>query len=202
MKIDYQNGAGTGDILWRMGPSGDFDFLNIYNDPWPWFSHQHDAGIEDGGLGVFTVLDNGNTRVSPPGQSTGGVPGLGKNCEPNDCNSRGMALTVNETALQVTPVVSANLGVFSDAMGSAQLLADGNYFFLAAFVVGADADYAYDIQIQPTPGTDSGPQVMNISGPPSYRDFQMPNLYTPPTSSGERAERGLDRVGDPQFHRP
>jgi arylsulfate sulfotransferase len=183
LKIDYQDGAGTGDILWRMGPSGDFFFVNTYNDPWPWFSHQHEPGIENNGTGVFDVMDNGNTRVSPPGESTGGVPGLGSvNCKPDDCNSRGMALTIDETGMQVEPVMSVNLGVYSSAMGSAQLLADGNYFFLAAIVGnGTGTLNGYDIQIQPMPGTDTGPQVMNIKGPPSYRSWQMPNLYNPPT---------------------
>jgi arylsulfate sulfotransferase len=185
-KIDYQDGAGTGNILWRMGPSGDFYFVNTYNDPWPWFSHQHEAGIENGGTGVFDVMDNGNTRVSPPtgpGSSTGGVPGLGANCvSSGDCATRGMALTIDETNMQVEPVMSVNLGVFSDAMGSAQLLADGNYFFLAATVANGDSQNSYAIQIQPTPGTDSGPQVMNITGPSSYRAWQMPDLYRPPTT--------------------
>jgi|SRR5580658_6315577 arylsulfate sulfotransferase len=180
LKVDYRDGAGAGDILWRMGPSGDFTFVNTYNDPWPWFSHQHEAGIEDGGTGVLSLMDNGNTRVSPPGESTGGVPGLGANCGPNDCNSRGMALTFDETTMLVNPVLSANLGVYSSAMGSAQLLADGNYYFLAAIVVVDHVQSGYDIQIQPTPGTDTGPQVMNIAGPPSYRSWQMPNLYSPP----------------------
>jgi arylsulfate sulfotransferase len=51
IKVDYNNGSGTGNILWLMGQDGDFTFNNIYNDPWPWFSHQHEAGIENGGLG-------------------------------------------------------------------------------------------------------------------------------------------------------
>jgi hypothetical protein len=182
LKIDYKDGAGTGNILWRMGPSGDFNFVNTYNDPWPWFSHQHEPGIENGGTGVFDLMDNGNTRVSPPGESTGGVPGLGSNCGPSDCNSRGMALTFDETGMQVEPVMSVNLGVYSSAMGSAQLLAGGDYYFLAAIVAGPGGLTGYDIQIQPTPGTDTGPQVMNISGPPAYRSWFVPNLYNPPTT--------------------
>lgn len=185
-KIDYQDGAGTGDLLWRMGPSGDFFFVNTYNDPWPWFSHQHEAGIENGGAGPLTVMDNGNTRRSPPAgphSSTGGVPGLGTtNCGPSDCDTRGMALTIDETNMQVTPVLSADLGVFSDAMGSAQLLDDGNYYFLAAIVPVGQADTGDDIQIQPAPGTPTGAQVMNIVGPSAYRTWQMPSLYSPPTT--------------------
>jgi len=182
MKIDYKDGAGAGDILWRMGPSGDYSFVNTYNDPWPWFSHQHEAGIENGGAGPLSVLDNGNTRVSNPGKSTGGVPGLGPNCGPHDCDTRGMAVTFSETAMTVNPVISQDLGYFSDAMGSAQLLADGNYYFLAAIVVNGKVDTGYDIQMQPVAGSDTGPEVMNISGAASYRSFQMPNLYSPPTT--------------------
>ncbi len=185
LKIDYKDGAGTGNILWRMGPSGDFAFVNTYNDPWPWFSHQHEAGIENGGAGPMTIFDNGNTRVAPPsgpGSSTGGVPGLGSNCGPKDCDSRGMALTINESAMQVLPVLSVDLGVYSNAMGSAQLLSNGNYFFLPATVTIGNADYSYSIEIQPAPGTGSGNQVLNLSGPGSYRAWQMPNLYTPPTT--------------------
>ena len=88
MKIDYENGSpsATGEILWRMGNGGDFTWVGPA-DPWPWFSHQHEVGIEDNGAGVMTVFDNGNTRISPPPIGLGGSPG----CLPYDCNSRGMA---------------------------------------------------------------------------------------------------------------
>jgi hypothetical protein len=39
MRIDYQDGAGTGNLLWRMGLDGDFPFNNLNGDPcdsWPW----------------------------------------------------------------------------------------------------------------------------------------------------------------------
>ena len=116
MKIDYNDGSGTGNILWRLGPGGDFTFNKVNADPWPWFSHQHDVGIENGGLGPMTLFDNGDTRISPPtgpGSSTGPIPGLGSNCGPSDCNSRGMALTIDETTMQATPVMSQDLGVYS-----------------------------------------------------------------------------------------
>ncbi len=185
IKIDYKDGAGTGNILWRMGPSGDFTMINAYNDPWPWFSHQHEAGIENGGTGVFDALDNGNTRISPPtgpGSSTGGIPGLGSDCHPYDCRSRGMALTMNEPSMLVTPLLSVDLGYYSSAMGSAQLLSTGNYFFLAAIVASGGTESGYDILVQPTPGTANGTQVMNLSGPPAYRSWQMPSLYSPPAT--------------------
>jgi arylsulfate sulfotransferase len=175
MKVDYQNGAGSGNILWRMGLDGDFSFNNIANDPWPWFSHQHEAGIEDNGAGVLTLFDNGNTRVSPP------PLGLGKNCEPSDCNSRGMALTFDETAMQVTPVLSQDLGSFSIAMGSAQLLSNGDYFFLSPIVVlTPHHSVSYSVEILPSAGMVTGTPVFDLEGPESYRAWQLPNLYNPP----------------------
>jgi hypothetical protein len=36
IKIDYQDGKGSGDILWRLGPAGDFKLLGG-TDPTNWF---------------------------------------------------------------------------------------------------------------------------------------------------------------------
>ena len=106
-------------------------------------------------------------------------------------NSRGMALTVNQTCsgtpptctgLQVTPDLSVDLGVYSVAMGSAEVLSSNNYLFLAAIVtVPPTSVVGYSIEIQPTPGTDTGTQVFNLEGPESYRAWRMTNLYQPPT---------------------
>jgi hypothetical protein len=102
------------------------------------------------------------------------MPGLGSG------NSRGMALTFNESNMQVTPVLSVDLGASSKANGSAQLLANGNYFFLAGFVLlGLSAIDSYSIEILPTAGTDTGTQVLNIQGPSAYRAWLMPTLYNP-----------------------
>jgi arylsulfate sulfotransferase len=175
MRIDYNNGAGTGNILWRLGREGDFTFNNIGNDPWPWFSHQHEVGIEDNGTGVMSLFDNGDTRVSKP------PLGLGSHCGPDDCDSRGMALTVDQANMQVTPVLSADLGVYSEADGSAQLLSDGNYFFLPAVVfVTPSKVVSQSLEIYPSAGTLTGPKVLNVQTTEEYRAWQMPNLYNPP----------------------
>lgn len=176
VKIDYNNGAGTGNILWIMGLDGSFTFNNINNDPYPWFSHQHEAAMENNGAGPMTIFDNGNTRISAPPTGLGN-PG----CKPNDCNSRGMALTIDENALQVTPVLSQDLGVFSTAMGGGQLLTNGNYFFFAAIVlVSLQAVNSYNIEIYPTAGTTGGTQVLNVGGLEGYRGWQIRDLYSPP----------------------
>jgi arylsulfate sulfotransferase len=171
MRIDYKDGTGTGDILWRMGLDGDFTFNNINNDPWPWFSHQHEVEIALSGNGPMTLFDNGNTRITD----------LGSGCGPSDCDSRGMALTFDESTMQVTPVMSVDMGVYSRALGSAQILDNNNYFFETGYVpVTATNVVSQLIEILPTPGTTTGTQVLNIQGPCSYRAWRMPNMYTPP----------------------
>jgi arylsulfate sulfotransferase len=166
MRVDYNNGAGTGNIQWRAGLDGDFTFRNIYNDPYPWFSHQHEVDIESNGDGPLTLFDNGTTRVV----HTGG-----------GCCSRGMELTLDENSLQATPVLSQDLGVYSDAYGSGQVLFDGDVFFLAGTVAVSSSSHAsFAIQLLPAAGTDSGTQVFNLEGPNSYRAWLMPSLYAPP----------------------
>jgi hypothetical protein len=178
-KIDYKDGAGTGNILWRMGAGGDFLNTNPYNDPWPWFSGQHDVGIENGGAGPMTLFDNGNTRVASP------PLGLGSKCKPYDCNSRGMALTFSESGKTVTPVVSFDLGAYSTAMGSAQLLSNGNYFFEDPIVYAGTSTVGYSMEIGPTPAAPqagAADMLLNLVGPQHYRGWQMPTLYVPPTT--------------------
>jgi arylsulfate sulfotransferase len=157
-KIDYSNGAGTKDILWRMGVGGDFTINS--SDPYPWFSHQHDAAFENGGTTLMTVYDNGNTRVAL-------FPGS---------NSRGQAFTVDQVNKTVTPVVNVDLGVYSFALGSAQLLSNGNYMFESGiFPFGGFPTFSQTIEI--SGGTT---QVFNVQAPPSYRSWLMPSLYSPP----------------------
>ena len=159
-------------------PASDFTFSNIFNDPWPWFSHQHDVGIENGGTGQTTIMDNGDTRVS--------APPLGEGCK-TSCYSRGMAITFDESTMVVTPVVSLDLGGYSSAMGSAQLLGDGNYFFENAivYVLAQNASLGYSLELGPTPAApEVGPAdlILDVAGPQHYRGWQMPNLYDPPTT--------------------
>jgi|SRR5579862_4326439 len=175
MKVDYRNGAGTGDILWRMGRQGDFTFNNFNSDPWPWFSGQHEVAMENNGAGPLSVFDNGNTRTSK-------APlGLGSNCGPSDCHSRGMALNVDEIGMQVTPVLSVDLGLTAFSGGNAQLLANGNYYFNAATVlISISTEDSFALEILPTAGTLTGTQVLNVATTESYRGWQLSSLYSPP----------------------
>lgn len=164
LKVDYANGAGTNNIDYRLGPDGDFTFNNINNDPYPWFSHQHDAGLEVQN-NAFDCFDNGNTRISVEG---GG-------------NSRGMALSVDLGSMTVTPLLSQDVGYYAFALGSAQLLENGNYHFQPGIVTANTFDYSFEYT--PVPGTTQGTLVFGLaSNSYSYRSFRVPDLYSPPTT--------------------
>jgi arylsulfate sulfotransferase len=116
-KIDFENGTGTGNILWLMGLDGNFQIIS--SDPYPWFSHQHDVEFQDSNYTGLSMFDNGNTRIA----ANGGY-------------SRAYLATVNESALTVTPTLLAPTGQFAVAMGSAQPLSNGDWEFMGGDIVG------------------------------------------------------------------
>ena len=111
VKIHYQNGSGDGQILWTLGNLAEqagtpyFTLQGGVGD-WPWFSHQHDVEFDGTNYELF---DNGTTRISPP-------RGVGSG------NSRGQVYYLDEATMVATQLLSVDLGPFSDAFGSAQLL--------------------------------------------------------------------------------
>ncbi len=156
VKIDYANGTGTGDVIWRLGQDGDFQLVpDDPSDPWPWFSHQHEVEIEGGQLLVY---DNGNTRVTTLG---GG-------------DSRGQVWALDEANRVATLVHDFDLGEYSFALGSAQLLSNGNYHFLNGFV-DQENPHSRSIEV----GPDGQFHWVFYSDGAVYRSFRMRDLYTP-----------------------
>jgi hypothetical protein len=92
-----------------------------------------------------------------------------------------MALSVDETNMTVTPVLSQDLGYFSYALGSAQLLGNGNFFFSLGIVAPPTPSSSYAIEVLPTAGTVNGSFVWDVQSSSSYRAWLMPTLYMPPT---------------------
>jgi Arylsulfotransferase (ASST) len=65
IKLDYNDGKETGNILWRLGYQGDFALQNG-TDPQDWFYAQHDAHIislNTSGVAQPLLFDDGNARV-------------------------------------------------------------------------------------------------------------------------------------------
>src|SRR5262249_9719772 len=125
VKIDYRNGAGDGHVVWRLGADGDFTVNSA--DPNPWFSHQHNAHYVDDH--TLILFDNGNTRQAS---------------DPN-AHSRGQVWTIDETSRTATPVLNADLGNYSPALGSAQRLSNGNYMFMSGSQGLAPTNFAQPI---------------------------------------------------------
>jgi hypothetical protein len=151
IKIDYANG--TGAVLWRLGRDGDFTIES--DDPYAWFTHQHDVQYEGGQL---TVFDNGNTRCN-----SGRV----------GCNSRGQALRIDEQARVATLELNADLGRYAEAFGSAQKLANGNFHF----TVGTQDTGLMGQSIETLP--DGGKAYVLQTNAVMYRSFRMLSLYMP-----------------------
>lgn len=133
IKIDFDDGQGSGNILWRLGDGGDFKLLDANGDtdsnPADWFYAQHGpAFFSQNTTGVFRLglMDNGNDRIfaAPTGQvlcKSGGasVP---------QCYSTFPILEVNENNMTAT-ILSREVPPPSDFSffgGDAQWLANGD----------------------------------------------------------------------------
>ena len=155
VKIDYNNGSGSGNIIWRLGQDGDFTINS--SDPNPWFSHQHNPNIESGDNTLLDVFDNGNIRHAAD----------------NTAHSRGQVLQLDEQNRVVTLVLNADLGAYALAVGSAQRLADGNYHFDLGFINTAQGQFSQSVEVDA-----AGNFVYQIQSPtPVYRSFRLTTLY-------------------------
>lgn len=154
IKIDYSNGEGAGDVIWRLGKDGDFRIDST--DPYPWFSHQHDPKILSGDETILTLLDNGNTR---------------HDLDPA-AHTRGQVIRLDEAARTATLLLNVDLGGYSFALGSAQLLPNGDFHF--------DNGYLPDVSAQSLEVDASGKLVYGLrTSGPEYRTFRMRDLYSP-----------------------
>lgn len=172
LKIDYRNGQGDGHILWRLGKDGDFTV--IASDASPWFSHQHGPRFSPWDSTMLAVYDDSNLRYAAN----------------HNAQSRGQVWKLDEQNMTATLVGNANLGGFSFAMGDAQALRNGDYFFGGGWLPDNTS------RAVETDGAGNQVEMVRI-GNPEYRSFQMQNLYGPqservlPPPRLERAIRGL-----------
>jgi arylsulfate sulfotransferase len=153
VKIDFKNGVGDGKILWRLGKDGDFamDSKEIA----PWFSHQHDAHFFDGDMNHVQLFDNGNTRMKDDAATL----------------SRGQAIEIDEVNRTAKLVLNADLGVYSNALGSAQQLTNGHYHFDAGTINNGSSRH---MEVDA-----SGKIVRSMDLPTAaYRSFRIADMYS------------------------
>jgi arylsulfate sulfotransferase len=187
VKIDYNNGAGAGDILWKMGAVlpgdtgadvADFALQNADGTPdnnaIDWFFAQHDptfVSANTTGKFSLTLFDNGDDRgAAVVAGGTCGVAG-----QPA-CYSTVPVFNIDETAKTATFVVHPTTEDYSFFGGSADVLPNGNLEY----------DECSNGSLAPTQGTilevtqSSSPQTiwkMVISTQYSYRGIRIGSLY-------------------------
>jgi arylsulfate sulfotransferase len=176
IKINYNDGAGDGSILWKLGYQGDFALQSGSTnavDPVDWFNAQHDANIiSTTTAGTLDVLlfDNGNQRV---------LDTSGKLCGPATvpCDSRVPILHLDESAKTADITWVDKLApIFSFFGGSARQLKNGNIEFDESAATPPPMNNAAVFEVTQT----NPPQVvwsMNISGQYAYRVIRIPSLY-------------------------
>jgi hypothetical protein len=171
LKIDYADGKGPGDVLWRLGEGGDFT-LQGGVDPTDWFYAQHGpsfVGPSTAGDFSLAIFDNGNDRQFPAGTT---------------CSATGAASCPYSTAMVVeideaakTASIETNAGGigYSFFGGNAEVLANGNLEFdMCDISQSPDLAAVYEVTRQANRQT---VWQMNISDNFAYRAFRIPSLY-------------------------
>ncbi len=170
LKIDFNDGKGSGNILWRLGEGGDFK-LTGGTDPTDWFYAQHDPSYfspNTTGLFKLGVMDNGDDRPLPPGTVCSG-PAL--SC----LYSTVPVFAVDENARTATLIehYKPSPSLYSYFGGNVDLLGNGN---LEADFCGV----ATGAVVQELNLTGSSPQLVwqaVTGGASQYRAERLPSLY-------------------------
>ena len=178
LKIDYNNGAGSGDIVWHLGYQGDFTLLNADgsadNNNADWFYAQHGPSFtttNTSGKFSLALFDNGDDRgVSVVSGGTCGVTG-----QPA-CYSTIPILNIDETAMTATLAFHPTTPDYSFFGGNAEVLANGHveYDECALEPTGPSNAAIYEVTESASPQT---VWHMQITGQYAYRGTRLPSLY-------------------------
>ena len=165
LKLDYANGTGSGDILWRLGFQGDFS-LSDGLDAGAWFYNQHFPLVLEnhGSKYRLAVYDNGNTRPDKTGQPC---------YMSNSCYSRGVIMELDESARTAEVNWQYKLPWFSNWGGSITALPGGYVEMDSSTVNGGNAR----IVEVPLGSARSVVWEMNAENVNFYRAYRIPSLY-------------------------
>jgi arylsulfate sulfotransferase len=168
LKLDYANGSGSGNILWKLGEEGDFTIAG--GDPSQWFYGQHYPNIlaVDGTQSTLAVYDDGNLRLDASGIA------CGTSSSAPACYSRATIFQIDESTDMATLMWQDLPGFYSFWGGSIGVLSNGDVEFDSSDPFNAAS--ALIMEVTPT----QDPQIvwkMNIKGENAYRGFRIPSLY-------------------------
>lgn len=178
LKIDYNNGSGSGNVLWKLGYQGDFALTQDGApsvDPGAWFSFQHFPSIisQSGAETTMAIWDNGDFRLLDVSGDTCNDPG------PNPCYSRATIFQVDESAMVANLTWSNLPGFFSEWGGSINQLGNGNVEFDINGPFGA-ADPNLASEVQEISQTSAPELIWKLDFPLpfyAYRAYRVPSLY-------------------------
>jgi arylsulfate sulfotransferase len=171
VKVDYRDGGGTGNVLWRLGEGGDFKLVGA-TDPTDWFYAQHDANFASSnttGSFKLAVLDNGDFRQFPPNvicNGSGAPPCLYTTVPVMQVDEN--AKTASFLFHQILPPA-----FYNGFAGSNRVLDNTDVEYNLAAVGGTDG-YTFEVTQTATPQT---VWQMHLLGNLTYRSIRMPSLY-------------------------
>lgn len=133
IKIDFQDGQGSGHVLWRLGEGGDFTLMKngqVDTNPADWFYAQHGMNFFSASTsGVFKLgmMDNGNDRQFTTGSVSCKAPTAASPTNPS-CYSTMPVYEINEAAKTATLLENYTPPdtYFSYFGGDAERLANGD----------------------------------------------------------------------------
>ena len=180
IKIDYQDGQGSGNILWRLGKDGDFKLVNG-TDPTDWFYAQHGMSFftsNTTGVWKLGLMDNGDDRYFPA--SGGGSTQV--NCSPPNnagsaqCYSTTPVLQIDDSAKTATLVYHyvAPTNLYNFFGGNVELEQNGD--MAADFCAAAGGSVVQEFRMN----SNTNPQLVwqaTTKGNNQYRAERLPSLY-------------------------
>jgi hypothetical protein len=169
LKIDYRDGVGSGDVIWRLGEAGDFTLTTA--NPSDWFYAQHFPSLisTEGSTMTMAIFDNGNLRIlDSTGVTCGPAPAFA-------CYSRAAIFQIDQIARTATLVWQNRPGPYSFWGGSINQLQNTN----VEFDMSAPFPQLPASRVLELTQTDS-PQIswqMDIQHGHAYRAYRIPSLY-------------------------
>jgi hypothetical protein len=170
LKIDYENGSGSGDILWRLGNEGDFALSG--GDPKDWFYGQHFPSpvTINGPQMTLAVFDDGDERFLDENGDMCGTQGN------EACFSRATIFQIDENTKTASLDWQFSPGLYTFWGGSINQLPNGNVEFDLSEPFPQDPTSSQVMEVSQT----LNPEVvwqMNIVGGNAYRAYRIPSLY-------------------------
>ena len=168
LKIDYRNGTGSGDILWRLGNDGDFVLTG--GDVSRWFYAQHFPSLIDthGSTLTVAIFDNGNLRVLDDRGTECGSPSPA-------CYSRATIFKIDEITRTAAVAWEDTPGPYSFWGGSITQLPNRNVEFdMSAPFPAVRGSRVLEITQIDMPQT---VWQLDITKGHAYRAYRIPSLY-------------------------